>query len=199
MAALAVTALVGWISGGRRLAPVAVAFCVISLMLLTKVVSWTEIVSRRPAWNMLVWFATLVALADGLNTVGFLKWFAERATSSLSHVPTVILIMAVVALFFGVHYLFASLTAHAAAVLPVFLAALVALKTVPARPATMLMCYSLGLMGILTPYATGPAPIWYASGYIPARDFWRLGFVMGFFYLIALIALGMPWVLAISR
>jgi len=31
------------------------------------------------AWNTLAWFATLVALADGLNRVGFVKWFADRS------------------------------------------------------------------------------------------------------------------------
>jgi len=30
-------------------------------------------------------------------------------------------------------------------------------------------------MGVLTQYATGSAPIYYASGYITRREFWRLG------------------------
>ena len=53
--------------------------------------------------------------------------------------------------------------------------------------------YSLGLMGVLTPYASGPAPIWYSSGYIPTKDFWRLGATMGALYLAVLLALGLPF------
>jgi di/tricarboxylate transporter len=49
------------------------AISVISLMLLTKVITWNDIVANKQAWGVLVWFATLVAMADALNTVGFLK------------------------------------------------------------------------------------------------------------------------------
>ena len=44
-----------------------------------------------------------------------------------------------------------------------------------------------------TPYASGPAPIWYSSGYIPTKDFWRLGAIMGALYLLVLLAVGLPF------
>ena len=56
----------------------------------------------------------------------------------------------------------------------------------------MLMCFSLGLMGVLTPYATGPAPVYFGSGYIERRDFWRLGFIFGLIFLMALLGIGIP-------
>ncbi|MCX3880683.1 fumarate hydratase C-terminal domain-containing protein, partial [Stenotrophomonas maltophilia] len=31
----------------------------------------------------------------------------------------------------------------------------------------------LGVMGIITPYGTGPSPIYYGSGYLPTKDYWR--------------------------
>jgi L-tartrate/succinate antiporter len=199
MAVLAIAALVGWIFGARWVAPVTVAFCVISLMLITKVVSWTQISGNKQAWTVLVWFATLVAMADALNSIGFLKWFAARATTSLAHFSPLMIMLAAVALFFVIHYLFASLTAHTAAVLPVFLAALIVVPGMPVRPLALLLCFSLGLMGILTPYATGPGPIWYASGYLPSKDFWRMGLLTGILFLVVLLGVGMPWVLAVAR
>jgi|ERR1039457_2608966 hypothetical protein len=57
----------------------------------------------------------------------------------------------------------------------------------------VLKVYSLGLMGVLTPYASGPAPIWYSSGYIPTKDFWRLGAMMGALYLAVLLVVGLPF------
>jgi hypothetical protein len=54
---------------------------------------------------------------------------------------------------------------------------------------------TLGIMGILTPYATGPSPVYYGSGYIPAKDYRRLGTIFGVLYLVALLAIGVPWLL----
>ncbi len=195
MAVLALLALVGWIKGGPWIAPVTVALGVIALMILTRVITWNDIASNKQAWGVLVWFATLVAMADGLTTVGFLKWFADRTTARLSSVPQLVLIIGLVAVFFYIHYLFASSTAHTAAVLPVFLAAVLTIKGLPVRAVTMMLVYSLGLLGVISPYATGPAPIWYGSGYIPTKDFWRMGFIMGFIYLAVLLAVGLPYVL----
>jgi di/tricarboxylate transporter len=61
------------------------------------------------------------------------------------------------------------------------------------------MVYSLGLMGVLTPYATGPAPVWYSTGYISSKDFWKLGFIMGMIYLLALLGLCLPYLLRFMR
>ena len=63
---LVLIALVLWIFGGDIMEATTAALVVISLMLILKVVTWDDIVSNKAAWNTLAWFATLVALADGL-------------------------------------------------------------------------------------------------------------------------------------
>ena len=193
MALLAVAALVGWIGGGRWLSPVTVALAVISLMLLARVVTWNDILANKQAWSVLVWFATLVAMAEGLGDVGFLVWFGSRASTYMTRIPLVPTLIAAVAVFFIIHYLFASITAQTTALLPVFLLAVLSMPGVPAKAVTLVLVYSLGLMGVLTPYASGPAPIWYSSGYIPTKDFWRLGAIMGALYLTVLLAVGLPF------
>jgi L-tartrate/succinate antiporter len=50
-------------------------------------------------------------------------------------------------------------------------------------------------MGVLTPYATGPAPVYFGGGYLSRRDFWILGFVFGAIFLLALLAIGAPLLL----
>ena len=77
--------------------------------------------------------------------------------------------------------------------LPVVLAAGMAVPGMPVRPFAMLCCYALGLMGVLTPYATGPAPVYFGSGYISRRAFWSLGLVFGLFFLAVLLGIGLPW------
>jgi L-tartrate/succinate antiporter len=188
-------ALVAWISASRWIGATTVALVVISLMLLTKVITWSDIATAKQAWNVFVWFATLVVLADGLSSVGFLSWFAKRSATLTTNIPVTAAAIAIIAVFFAVHYLIASGTAQAAALLPVFLAAAVTIHGLPMRPVVLLLLYSLGLMGVITPYANGPAPIYFSSGYIPARDFWRLGFILGLFNLIVLLGIGLPWVM----
>ncbi len=193
MGLLAVAALTGWIGGSHWVSPVTVALAVISVMLLARVVSWNDILANKQAWSVLVWFATLVAMAEGLSNVGFLAWFGSRAASYMTRISLVPMLIAVVALFFVIHYLFASITAQATALLPVFLLAVLSVPGVPAKAVTLVLVYSLGLMGVLTPYASGPAPIWYSGGYIPTKDFWRLGAIMGTLYLAVLLTVGLPF------
>jgi L-tartrate/succinate antiporter len=198
MGLLALSALALWIFGGKFIDPTAVAFAAIAVMVILGVVAWDDILANKSAWNVLVWFATLVALADGLNRVGFVTWFAKKAAAPLAgYAPLTVTILLAV-LFFVTHYMFASITAHVTAMLPVMLAVGVAVPGLDVRMFAMLLCYTLGIMGILTPYATGPSPVYFGSGFIPRKDFWRLGAIFGFVYLAALLAIGVPWLLFIK-
>jgi L-tartrate/succinate antiporter len=199
MGVLAVLALMCWIAATAFIAPVTVSLIVISLMVVTGVVTWNDIVGNKQGWNVLVWFATLVALADGLGQVGFVSWFAQRSAAGLSTLPVMFTAAGLVTLFFLAHYLFASTTAHTTAVLPAFLAAVVSVPGLPVSAVVRTMLYSIGLMGVLTPYATGPAPAWFSVGYISARDFWRMGAIMGALCLAGLLGLELPYLLYVYR
>jgi L-tartrate/succinate antiporter len=155
-------------------------------------VSWDDILANKPAWNVLAWFATLVVLAEGLNRVGFVAWFGQAAAAHLAGLPPTTVMVLLVTLFFGIHYMFASLTAHTTAVLPVILAAGAAVPGINLRQFVLLLGFSLGIMGVLTPYATGPAPLYYGNGFIARADFWRLGLIFGLIFFGALLAIGLP-------
>lgn len=198
MAVLAILALILWIAAGTYINATTVTLVVISLMLITGIVTHDDILSNKKAWDILVWFATLVALADGLNKVGFVTWFAKGSVGFLAGTHPVMMMVVLVAIFFIIHYMFASLTAHTAAILPVMLAAGAAVPGVPVKVFAMLLCYSLGLMGILTPYATGPGPVYFGSGYISRKEFWAQGLILGMIFLIFLLGIGTPWLLAIN-
>ena len=178
--------------------PTTVALVVIALMLVLKVVTWDDIIKNGPAWNTLVWFATLVALADGLNKVGFVKWFADMVggyTAGLSPLTAMILLVLV---FYLTHYLFASVTAHVTAMLPVMLAVGATIPGINMPEFALLLCLTLGIMGVLTPFATGPSPVYYGSGYLPAKDYWRLGALFGVVFIAVFLLVAMPW-LALIR
>jgi anion transporter len=207
MAALVVLAVFLWVVGSNAdialpflgsqfIDATGVVLLANALMLVTGVVTWDDILGHEAAWNVLVWFATLVALADGLNRVGFVAWVARGFAARLAGIPPLATMAILVVFFFLVHYMFASLTAHAAAVLPVVLATGMAVPGLPVRVFALLLVYSLGLMGVLSPYATGPAPVYYGSGYVSRRAFWVLGLVFGAIYLAVLLGVGIPYLTA---
>jgi len=193
MALLALLALGLWIFGGEMINATTVALLVLSLMVMARIVGWDDVLGHKQAWNVLVWFATLVTMADGLNKVGFLKWFAGGAATAMSEYSVMAIVIMLTVVYFVVHYMFASLTAHTTALLPVLLTAAVAVPEMPVKLISLLFCYTLGLMGIISPYATGPGPIYYGSGYVSRKDFWTLGLIFGAIYLGVLLVIGVPY------
>lgn len=198
MAALVIAALGFWIGGANVIDPAMVALAGISLMIVFALVDWNDIASNRTGWNVFISFGTLIVLADGLAKVGVIDWVGRAVSALLAGYSPIVVLMLFVVLFFVLHYMFASLTAHATALMPVMLAAGVAVPGMPVRTFALLMCFSLGLMGVLTPYATGPAPVYFGSGYIERRDFWRLGFIFGLIFLITLLVIGIPSLMLVS-
>jgi L-tartrate/succinate antiporter len=98
-----------------------------------------------------------------------------------------------VVLFLLLHYMFASVTAHVTALLPVMLAVGSSVPGMPMGQYTLLLLLTLGIMGIITPYASGPSPVYFGSGYIPSGKFWLLGGIFGLIYLVGLLVIGVPW------
>ena len=193
LAALVGIALALWIFGGAYVNATTAALVVISLMLVTGVVTWDDITSNKAAWNTLAWFATLVALADGLNRVGFVKWFADGVAASMVGYSPFTAMVVLVLVFYFTHYLFASITAHVTALLPVMLAVGTTVPGLDMAQFSLLLCLTLGIMGMLTPYATGPSPVYYGSGYLPAKDYWVMGAVFGVIFIAAFLLIGLPW------
>jgi L-tartrate/succinate antiporter len=192
MLSLGLLALVMWIFGKQiGVNGTTAALSVLCLLVLTKVISWEDVITNKAAINVFIWFATLVSMASGLKKVGFLKWAAGLISANLVGIDPTSIVIILVVLFFLFHYFFASVTAHTVALLPLFLG--VAMNLLPEtmiQPLAMLLVGSLGLMGILTPYATGPSPIWYGAGYISQATWWKLGAIFGLMYLGSLVLLG---------
>ena len=198
LGALVMLALALWIFGGDVINATSVALAIISLMLLTAVFSWEDMITNKSAWNTLAWFATLVALADGLSRVGFVKWFADAVAAHMGGFSPTMAMIALILVFYFTHYLFASITAHTTAMLPVMLAVGSTIPGMNMLQFAMSLSFTLGLMGILTPYATGPSPVYYGSGYLPTADYWKLGGIFGVLFIAAYLLLGLPWMTMVS-
>jgi len=166
LSALVLLAITLWMFGAAYVEATTAALIVISLMLIIRVVSWKEMAGNHTAWTTLTLLATLVTLAGGLSRTGFVKWFADGvAAGGLSPTFT---IMALVTVYFCSHYMFASLTAHTSAMMPVMLA--VGLPGVPADKLALALALTTGIMGVITPHATGPA-CWHGSQHCRAASY----------------------------
>jgi L-tartrate/succinate antiporter len=191
--ALVLLALILWIGGAKYIDPTMAAILVVTLMVILRVVSWSDILANTQAWNVLVWFATLVTLADGLAETKFVDWVAQSLAPVLAHRGAIMAAVLLVGAFFLLHYLFASVTAHVSALFQVFLVVAIAIPGISRLSWALLLSYPLGLMGILTPYGTGPSPIYYGCGYIKSRDFWILGFFLGLLFFTVYVLIELPW------
>ena len=144
MAVLAVGALILWIFAGKWINATTVALVVLGLMIPTKVVDWDDILSNKPAWNILFWYGMLMAVADGLNRVGFLGWFCINLSNAFSSFNTVTVIILMVTVFWYASFFFASITALTTALFPPFLMAAMMVPGLPVKVFILLMCGSFG-------------------------------------------------------
>jgi L-tartrate/succinate antiporter len=189
-------AIVMWVFGEKYVDPATAAFIVMSLMLIFRVVTWKDMANHQAAWTTIVLLATLVTLADGLGKTGFIKWFGALVAAHVVGFSPIVVILVLVSVYFFAHYMFASLTAHTSAMMPVMLAVGIGIPGVPADKLALALAMTTGIMGVLTPYATGAALPYYNSGYLPPAEFWRLGAIFGVIFLGALLLIGVPVLMA---
>ena len=61
-----------------------VVLVIISLLLITRVVDFADIVAEKSAWEVLFYFTSLLTLSSGLNEIGFIRWVAELFAKPLA-------------------------------------------------------------------------------------------------------------------
>ena len=181
-----------WVFAGDYLDAAVVAFLVVSLMLVCRIVTWGDIARDHAAWTTVVLLATLVAMAEGLSRTGFIKWFAEYVAAHISGFGPATALTILVSVYFFSHYFFSSLTAHTTAMMPIVLGVGINLPGLAPDKLAMGLALTTGIMGVISPYATGAALPYYNSGYITSAEFWRNGTIFGFIFLAALLVIGLP-------
>lgn len=157
----------------------AVAFLGLSVLLVTGVLNWDDVLKEKSAWDTVVWFSALVMMATFLNKLGLVGWFSNVVQGSIAQLgfgwEVSALILVVV--YFYVHYFFASTTAHITAMFAAFYSAGLLLGAPPLYLG-LLLAGASSLMMSLTHYATGTSPIIFGSGYVSMENWWVMGYIM---------------------
>ena len=162
------------------------------ILLLTSVLSWDDVVQEKEAWNTLMWFAILIMMASFLNKLGLTTWFSTFMKGHVQGLSWIAAFIALSLVYFYSHYFFASIVAHIGSMFSPFLILSVALGA-PPMIAVLLLAFFSNLMGGLTHYACGPAPIFFGSGYVKITDWWKLGFYLSLINISLYLIIGSIW------
>jgi DASS family divalent anion:Na+ symporter len=169
-----------------------VALLGVSVMLITKVLEWKDVLEEKGAWDTMIWMGSIVTLAGLLTKYGFIGWFAKTVSASIVGIGWIPALIVLLAVYMYAHYGFASLTAHITAMYAAFAAVAVAAGA-PAYLVALALAFLSNLCMSLTHYAAGPAPIYFGAGYVDQSTWWRLGFIVSVVNLVIWVGLGSIW------
>ncbi|CAA6667321.1 unnamed protein product [Spirodela intermedia] len=169
-----------WVFGGViNVDAVTAAILGLSILLVTGVVTWKECLSEAVAWDTLTWFAALIAMAGYLNKYGLISWFSQTVVKFVGGLGLSwqLSFGILVLLYFYSHYFFAS--GHALGTPPLF--------------AAMVLSFLSNLMGGLTHYGIGSAPVFYGANYVPLGTWWGYGFLISVVNILIWLGIGGVW------
>ncbi|WP_156478657.1 anion permease [Anaerosporomusa subterranea] len=193
VASVFVGALVLWsTSQFTKIDATVVAMLAVSIMMMTKVLEWKDVLDEKGAWDTLIWMGALIGLADYLAKLGFIPWFAKAVSASIVGVPWMQAFIVLLVIYMYAHYGFASLVAHITAMYAAFASVAVAAGA-PAYLVALALAFMSNLCMSLTHYAAGPAPIYFGSGYVDQGTWWKLGFMVSVINMIIWVGIGSFW------
>jgi DASS family divalent anion:Na+ symporter len=169
-----------------------VAMLGIAVLLVSRVLSWDDVLAERGAWDVFIWYGGLVRMAEALGETGITKRFAEAAASFTTGWHWVAALAVLLLVYFYAHYGFASITAHATAMYTPFLVVTIAAGAPPIL-AVLSLAYLSNLDASLTHYGTTPAPIWFGAAYVKQRTWWWLGLVVSVPNILIWTLIGFAW------
>ncbi|SHG84810.1 anion permease [Chryseobacterium vrystaatense] len=182
-----------WIFGGAlSIDATTTAFIGLTMLLLTSVLTWEDIKGEKGAWDTIVWFAVLVMMASSLNELGFIGWFSDLIKVKIGGLSWQVAFPVIIVVYFFSHYIFASATAHVAAMYAALLGVGVSLG-IPPMLLAMMLGFLGSIYGVLTHYGHGPAPVFYGSGYVELKAWWLRGLEIGIVLLIIYMVVGGLW------
>ncbi|MDN5709881.1 MAG: anion permease [Planococcus sp. (in: firmicutes)] len=182
-----------WIFGGNfGISATTSAFVGLCVLLLSGVLTWSDIKKEQGAWDTLVWFSVLVMMATYLNELGMIPWFSNLMGDAVGQLSWMMTLVILAIVYFYSHYFFASNTAHVSAMYAAFLSVIVASGAPPLLSALILAFFS-NLFSCLTHYGAGPAPVFFGSGYVSQKKWWSLGFIISLIHIVVWFGAGGLW------
>jgi DASS family divalent anion:Na+ symporter len=169
-----------------------VALLGISVLLITGVLDWEDLITEKAAWAVFIWYGGLIRMAEALGQTGLTKRFAEAAAGLTTGWKWWLALASLLLIYFYAHYVFASITAHVTAMFVPFLIVILAAGA-PPYLAVLSLAYFSNLAASLTHYGTTPAPIYFGAGYTTQRTWWWLGLIASITTIVIWSVVGVAW------
>lgn len=164
----------------------------VSILMITGVLEWKDVIEEKGAWNTLFWFSTLIMMAGFLSKLGVMSWMSASIGNSVVDVHWMTAYILLMLAYFYSHYFFASSTAHASSMFPAFLGIGIGAGISPLVMALSL-AFTSNLSSCVTHYGMAPGPIFYGAGYVDLRTWWVLGALISIVHLIVWGGVGFLW------
>jgi DASS family divalent anion:Na+ symporter len=176
----------------------AVAFLGLGALLATRVMTLDDIAKQGDVLATFIWFAVLFTLSSQLNELGFMGFLGRRLAGRLAGLAAPTAGMILVAAYIVLHYLFVSQTAHLLALFGVFLDVGVKLG-VPAALLAFLLLFATNFFSANAPQGSSANLLFAGSGYLSQGELYRLGGLTTALNLVVYLAVGIPWLVLVTR
>lgn len=174
--------------------PTTLILTAIITILGTQILTWKDILETKGAWNLLIWFASLMMMVNYLGELGMIEWFNQIISDKLSVLnwsPSIYYISLTI-IYYLMHYVFASNVAQALALYQSFLIIGISMGVPNVMMASSLAISSV-LYGTLTHYSSGSGAIYFGSGHFTVYEWCRIGFFTMLFHLTIILTIGSMW------
>lgn len=185
--------LICWIFGGvLGIKTGVVALGGLCILLLTNVLAVEDVTGAKDIWNIFIWLSILNVMAGKLTEYGLIQHYSSILHDNLSGFNWPIILFIVSIIYYLARYLIPGNVLHACAMFPAF-AQLLITCGVPAKVGCMTLSLITAFCGFVTPYATSPCPLYYNTGYIEQKLWWKIGFITSLIYIIIWWFFGGIW------
>ncbi len=171
---------------------VATAFAAICVLLVAGVLKREDLAEESSAWETLLWFGGFLSIAGAVSDSGLIPQLLPAVEAWFQSWDPLWALVLLVIVYTYLHYLFAGMTPHIVALYAAFLALAVSAGA-PALLSALVLAFFSNLYACLTHYGDGAAPIFFGSGYIEMKDWWKIGFLLSLAHILVWLGVGMVW------
>jgi len=149
----------------------------LSILLVTQVLTWDDILKEHNAWHTFLWLAILLMMSNYLAEFGMIEWFGNHMQGLVSAYHWVLAFGIIGLIYFYAHYAFATTTAHVSSMFSAFVVVAIAAGA-PTHLVVLLLAFLSSLCAGITHYGTGTGPVYFAAQFITLKDWWRVGGIL---------------------
>ena len=191
--------LSGWIfADNLHLNITSIAFAGLGLLLMTGVLTASDIATQGDTLATFLWLAVLFALSGDLNELGFMGYVGQHLASYMGGLSWQMTYVALILLYVAIHYMFVSQSSQVLALLGVFLD--VGIRGgVPAKLMAFSLFFASSYFSVITPQGGSQNVIFVGSGYLTQRELYRLGLLTTLFFALVFLTVGTGWLLLVAR